>query len=118
CLFLRDYNWLTKPELMASLADANSKCPLNLVAWENQLVIGGLLGYTQLKWLRVDIMAVHPDYQRRGIGTSLLAEAERIAGERGCCYGFVDTLEHQSPGFYVRFRYAKSGVISDWDSFG
>ena len=28
-------------------------------------------------------LAVHPDHQRRGVATDLLAEAERLAGERG-----------------------------------
>ena len=28
-------------------------------------------------------LAVHPDHQRRGIASALLAEAERLAGERG-----------------------------------
>jgi ribosomal protein S18 acetylase RimI-like enzyme len=28
-------------------------------------------------------LAVHPDHQRRGIATALLAEAERLVGERG-----------------------------------
>jgi ribosomal protein S18 acetylase RimI-like enzyme len=28
-------------------------------------------------------LAVHPDHQRRGVATALLAEAERLAGDRG-----------------------------------
>ncbi|KAA5537550.1 GNAT family N-acetyltransferase [Roseiconus nitratireducens] len=118
CALLRDHNWNANPELMQLLTSPKPKDPINLIAWSEQAVVGGLLGYTQRKWLRIDILAVAPDHRQRGIGTSLMREAERLARLRGCCYGYVDTLEHQAPGFYLRFGYQSSGEIKDWDSRG
>ena len=35
--------------------------------------------------LNIHDLVVFPQYQNRGIGSDLLAEAERLARERGCC---------------------------------
>jgi len=118
CELLREHNLRANPGFMELLSSPTSKTLLNLVARSDERVVGGLLGYTERKWLRIDIMAVAADYQRRGIGTSLLRRAEKIAVSRGCCYAFVDSLEHQAPGFYFRCGYVESGVIADWDSHG
>lgn len=81
-------------------------------------VIGGLLALTQLSWLRISTMAVHPDWRGRGIGAGLLVEAERIAVERGCIHAHVDTMSYQAPEFYLKHGYRVAGEFPDWDSHG
>jgi GNAT superfamily N-acetyltransferase len=48
---------------------------------------GTILGLVALmrhgETIEVDLLCVHPDHQRRGIGRALLAEAERIGREGG-----------------------------------
>jgi GNAT superfamily N-acetyltransferase len=116
--WLRDHNWDINPDLMKVISDPASKEPINLVARLGDEVVGGLFGFTQSKWLRIEIMAVAPAHRRCGIGASLLAQAEQIARSRGCVHAYVDTLEHQAPDFYTRQGYAASGMIADWDSRG
>jgi GNAT superfamily N-acetyltransferase len=58
--------------------------------------------------LEVDLLAVHPDHQRRGIGRALLAEAERIAREDG----FVRLELHTAAMFGHLLRlYASAGYV-------
>ncbi len=58
------------------------------------------------------VMALHPDYHRRGCGASLAREAETKARSNGKEFLFVKTLssEHPDPHYAVtRKFYAKAG---------
>ncbi len=59
------------------------------------------------KRLSVDMLAVNPKFQGRGIGTRLMRQAERTAGERGCreVVLWVDEANTQAQAFYVRKGY-------------
>ena len=92
--------------------------PLVLLATAHSRVVGGIFAETQLAWLRISIMAVSPEWRSRGIGTTLLAEAERQAIARGCKYAYADTMEYQAPRFYLAHGFAVVGEIPDWDSHG
>ena len=67
---------------------------------------------------RISIMSVHPEWRSKGIGTALLAEAERLAIERGCKHAYVDTMDYQAPQFYLSHGFKIVGQIPDWDSHG
>ncbi|HEV7281446.1 MAG TPA: GNAT family N-acetyltransferase [Pirellulaceae bacterium] len=117
--WLREFNLAANGPFMEKLGQPEFAAKaLALTAHMASAIVGGLLGETQLAWLRLSIMAVDPACRSRGIGSALLAEAERIAVERGCRYAFVDTMEYQAPGFYRRCGYALAGQIPDWDSHG
>ena len=53
----------------------------------------------------IDVMAVHPEMHRRGVGRALSAEAEAYLRQRGVEYLQVKTLSpaHRDPG-YARTR--------------
>ncbi|MCC9602826.1 GNAT family N-acetyltransferase [Stieleria sp. JC731] len=117
--WLREFNqaengdWWTATE-----REENQARPLFVTVYSNdQELVGGLIGSTSLKWLRIEIMAVKECSRRRGIGRLLLGAAEKEAHRRGCEYSFVDTMEFQSPNFYTRCGYQIAGRIPDWDSF-
>lgn len=117
--WLREFNLAANGPFMEKVARPEfAGKPLVLVAQDQATIVGGLLGETQLAWLRLSIMAVAPDYRSRGIGAAMLARAERIAVERGCRYAFVDTMEYQAPDLYSRSGYSIAGRIPDWDSHG
>lgn len=73
---------------------------------------GGLVGHTWAGWLHVTYLWVDDRLRGAGLGSRLLAEAERVArGERGCGAVRLETWDFQAPGFYRRRGYEVVGVI-------
>jgi GNAT superfamily N-acetyltransferase len=117
--WLREHNWSANPAFMGRLQQLEHQVrPLVLLASADGREVGGLFAETQLAWLRISIMSVAPEWRSRGVGTALLAEAERQAIARGCKYAYVDTMEYQAPRFYLAHDFAIVGEIPDWDSNG
>jgi len=117
--WLREHNWAVNPAFMVQLQQPEHAAqPLILLTHCDDRVIGGLFAETQLSWLRISIMSVHPEHRSKGIGAALLAEAERLAYERGCKHAYVDTMDYQAPQFYLSNGFKQVGHIPDWDSHG
>ncbi len=117
--WLREHNWTVNPAFMEQLQQPEHQLrPLVLLATAEACVLGGLFAETQLAWLRISVMSVHPEWRSQGIGGALLAEAERQALARGCKYACVDTMQYQAPRFYLSHGFKTVGEISDWDSRG
>jgi ribosomal protein S18 acetylase RimI-like enzyme len=56
-------------------------------------------------WLRVGVLWVDEAARGRGIGSQLLAEAERLAREMGARNAALETFEWQAPRFYQEHGY-------------
>lgn len=116
--WLREFNHSENGQFMR-LLDEQDATPVFLVARCDQgNVVGGLTGETFLDWLKVNIMAVHSDHRRQGIGSELLAAAEEHARSQGCLYSYVDSMSHQAPNFYLGNGYQEVGRLPNWDSHG
>jgi len=76
-------------------------------------VIGGLLGETGLGWLFVAALWVAESRRGRGIGSALLAEAEKEARRRECVGVYLDTYSFQARPFYERLGYHLFGTLPD-----
>ena len=88
--------------------------PLNLTEHDEAgNIIGGLLGGTYWGWMYVDILWVKEEYRKMGIGSKLLAEAEREAARRGCHHVHLDTMSWQAPEFYKKHGYELIGILPD-----
>lgn len=95
--WLREHNWTANPDFMARIHEPEHEAePLVLLVKTDSSTIGGLFAQTQLSWLRISVMAVHPGHRGLGIGAALLGEAEREATSRGCKYAHVDTMDYQA----------------------
>ena len=63
-----------------------------LVRDETNAIRAGLIGNCYAGWLFINLLWVHGDLRRRGVGSGLIAEAERRAIEFGCHSAYVDTF--------------------------
>ena len=88
--------------------------PLNIIEYDNKgNPIGGIIGGTYWGWLYIDILWVHENHRRKGIGSKLLHEAENEALRRGCHHVHLDTMSWQAPDFYKKFGYDVIGILPD-----
>ena len=71
----------------------------------------GLIGNLYSGWLFINLLWVHAELRRLGIGSGLIAEAERRAVAFGCHSAFVDTFSFQGPDFYPKFGYEVFGIL-------
>jgi ribosomal protein S18 acetylase RimI-like enzyme len=87
---------------------------LLLVAIEDGAVVGSaMVGYDGHRgW--VNYLAVDPDSRRRGIGRSLMTEAERLLTDLGCpkLNLQIRTENAAAVEFYARLGYRVEGIIS------
>jgi GNAT superfamily N-acetyltransferase len=75
--------------------------------------VGGLWGRSLYQWLFVELLAVPEAWRGQDYGTALMAEAERIARERGCVGMWLDTFEFQARGFYEKLGFELFGTLDD-----
>lgn len=72
---------------------------------------GGILGFTDRGWLRIEILIVHEQRRRAGIGSRLLRAAEDEALRRGCHSAWLDTFSFQALPFYQQHGYTIFGSL-------
>ncbi|MFD9422489.1 GNAT family N-acetyltransferase [Streptomyces sp. NPDC060054] len=114
---LRDDNRADSPELRALLStSAEHEVPLEVwVLDERGGIVGGLTGRTWAYWLHVELLWVEATHRGIGLGSRLLAEAERVARtERACTASRLETWDFQAPGFYRRHGYEESGRVDNY----
>ena len=88
--------------------------PLNIVEYDAEgNIIGGILGGTYWGWMYVDILWVHENHRKKGIGSKLLFEAEKEAIQRGCHHVHLDTMSWQAPEFYKKHGYEVIAILPD-----
>jgi ribosomal protein S18 acetylase RimI-like enzyme len=77
-------------------------------------VIGTLRSIVALRWLRVEVLWVDEAVRHHGVGSRLLAEAERQAFALGARKAALETFEFQAPLFYEKHGYREVGRINDY----
>ncbi|WP_095934876.1 GNAT family N-acetyltransferase [Streptomyces sp. Tue6028] len=114
---LLDTNTRASPVLRALRGTPGEReVPLHVWALDaDGALAGGLVGHTWTTWLHVTYLWVDDRHRGAGLGSRLLAEAERLAGdERGCRAARLETWDFQAPGFYRRHGYDVVCVIPDY----
>ena len=68
-------------------------------------VIGGITGSTYFGCLYVDTLWVREELRHQGLGTKLMAAAEKIGKERGCLFAVLNTMDWEAGPFYKKLGY-------------
>lgn len=114
---LRDTNTERSP-VLRTLRDSplGDEVPLHVWLLEESTgaLAGGLTGRTWARWLHVDLLWVDDRYRGARLGSRVLAEAERLARERGCARSRLETWDFQAPGFYRKQGYEIAGQVPDY----
>lgn len=114
---LREANTAASPVLRALRGTpAERELPLHVWALDGAgNLAGGLVGHTWTTWLHVTYLWVDTPHRGRGLGSRLLAEAERTAyEERACANVRLETWDFQAPDFYRKHGYEVVCVIPDY----
>jgi GNAT superfamily N-acetyltransferase len=114
---LRDANTAASPVLRALRGTPGEReLPLHLwVVDETGALAGGLVGHTWTSWLHVAYLWVDERHRGAGLGSQLLAQAERTARhERGCTSVRLETWDFQAPEFYRKQGYDVVCMIPDY----
>jgi GNAT superfamily N-acetyltransferase len=87
---------------------------LNLIAREQNIIIGGLLGDTAWNWLYISLFWVDERKRSLGLGTRILEMAEELAVQRGCKRANLETHDFQNLAFYQKRGYLIFGQLDDF----
>ncbi|MFI2642905.1 GNAT family N-acetyltransferase [Streptomyces sp. NPDC018610] len=114
---LRDTNTAASPVLAALRGTPGEReVPLHVWALDPAgALAGGLVGHTWTTWLHVTYLWVDARHRGAGLGSRLLARAERIARDRRDCTGArLETWDFQAPAFYRRHGYKVICALPDY----
>lgn len=100
---------LEAPETVALIAE-----------YEGRIVGYAISRCVDVKKLHITNIAVNEKYQRRGIATRLMINLERIAGERGCNYAYLEVRTNNDAAidFYKRIGYDVSHIHKQYYIYG
>jgi GNAT superfamily N-acetyltransferase len=115
---LVEYNKSRSEIVRARFEPANLKAePVHAYALDtNGTVIGGCTASIERlwHWLTVDLLWVDPNFQGKGVGSSLLHSVEAEARQRDCQWAEVTTFDFQAPAFYVKAGYTEYGIKQNY----
>ncbi|HUE40119.1 MAG TPA: GNAT family N-acetyltransferase, partial [Candidatus Binatia bacterium] len=77
-------------------------------------IVAGLYGWTWGGCCHVKTLWIDERHRRRGLGTRLMALAEREAKKRGARQMVLDTHSFQAPQFYRRLGFEVVGSYPDY----
>ncbi|AMK30841.1 GNAT family N-acetyltransferase [Pseudomonas mosselii] len=77
-------------------------------------IVGGLYARLGGRWLFVELLVVPERMRGQGTGRELMAQAEALAREKGCCGIWLDTFSFQAPDFYRKLGFEVFGELADF----
>ena len=88
----------------------------NFLAFDNDKLIGGAIGFVEYNWYFLDLLYIDEEYRNRNIGTNLIKEIEKFALKEHLTGVRMETWNFQAKGFYEKNGYSVFGEIKDCPS--
>ncbi len=88
--------------------------PLSILAYDGEILVGGLNGVTHWRWCYIRHFWVGQSWRGRGVGRWLLAHAEIESRAQNCVGVYLDTFDPGAATFYERQGFARCGQIDDF----
>ncbi|MGE3319480.1 MAG: GNAT family N-acetyltransferase [Candidatus Berkiella sp.] len=83
----------------------------SIFAKNNSQVVGGALVWEHSDALYIDVLWLHKNYRKKGIGTKIISMIDTVAIDKGISKIFVDTYEFQAQEFYQKHGFNGIGTI-------
>ena len=77
----------------------------NFLAFDNDKLIGGAIGYIEYNWYFLDLLYIDENYRGQNIGTKLIKAIEEFAIKENLTGVRMETWNFQSRGFYEKNGY-------------
>lgn len=111
---IRKFNMQHSPHHKAA-SRKGAVLPINIaVADDNDQWIGGISSEVYWDWLEINYFWLRDDLRGQGIGSHLLNQTEKIAGEKGARRALVTTFKFQARSFYEAKGYHVVGEVKDY----
>ncbi|EYE84771.1 acetyltransferase, partial [Salmonella enterica subsp. enterica serovar Heidelberg str. 29169] len=81
-------------------------------------MVGGLIADRKGPWLCIDYLWVSESARNCGLGSKLMAMAEKEGLRKGCVHGLVDTFSFQALPFYEKQGYILQMSLPDFPKVG
>jgi len=107
------YADFTKIEIRDGIPQVKAE-RFNVIAEENDIVIGFASGLTNHKWFYLSDMWVHEDYRRQGLGAKLLKMLEDKIKSIGIEHIYTWTHGPDNPYFYKKQGYKVFTIFEDF----
>ena len=85
-----------------------------LLKTDDGVTEGGLTANYAYGWMFVELLFVPEAARGQDLGTRLMAEAEKIARDKGLIGIWLDTFSFQAPGFYQKLGFVPFGQLDGY----
>lgn len=85
-----------------------------ILAYEETVLIGSIIGKIFLDWLHIDLVWVSPLHRRKGLGREMMLKMQDYATEYGVSGIEIWTQSWQAPDFYRKMGYNEFAVFDDF----
>lgn len=103
--------WL-KDNASADINVPNTKNS-NFLAFDNNKLIGGAIGFVKYNWYFLDLLYVDENYRGQDVGTNLIRNIETFAKKEKLIGIRMETWDFQARGFYEKNGYTVYGEIKN-----
>lgn len=110
-------NNIEKCEWLKNNVSENIELPTkknrNFLAFDDNKLIGGAIGFVEYNWYFLDLLYVNEEYRGKNVGTNLIKKIEEYAIKEHLIGVRMETWDFQARGFYERNGYAVFAEIKN-----